>query len=106
MAAQSCQHENHAETVHWGHHQHLKHGADFLDSAMGQDNKEVINHSDHVGHLDHALALVHSVAPTALMPDLASIPQALAPPSYQSVLTSPPKPPRWLPAATGGVAFI
>jgi len=106
MAAQLCQHESQPKSWHWGHHQHLKHGADFLDSAVGQDNKDILNHTDHIGHLDHALELANTIVPITLTPRFAVIPQSLPPPNYQSISEAPPKPPRWLPAAAGGVALI
>ncbi|AXI02260.1 hypothetical protein [Aquirhabdus parva] len=111
VAAQFCQHESQPTTWHWGHHQHLKHGAGLSENFIGQDKASIdkkvnINHGDHIGHLDHGLELVTDIAPITIMQCFACIPQSLPPPDYESAILDLPETPRWSPAAIGGVALI
>lgn len=111
VAAQFCQHESQPTTWHWGHYQHLKHGASFSENFMGQDKTSIdkkvnINHGDHIGHLDHGLKLVSDIAPMTLTLCFACIQQPNPPPDYESAVLYLPETPRWLPAAIGGVALI
>ncbi len=104
VAAQFCQHESNSTVQHFGHHQHLAHASDQLESITLDGKKIPVDHGDHLHHSDLG-ALSNAPQLNMVMLEQWAMPLPHAPPLYQSPLLARPDHPSWLPLVIGGVAL-